>query len=155
MTMPMLDEVKAHMHATILEYLGTSKCITQTHLSNLGRYRTFFHQQQFPQRLCAGCFFVYWDDLLPCRHGFCKACTHNVSLQWKRSAHIQLSHCPACLAEFSSPFQIRLQPPTAGGRVLSLDGGGVRGIIELEILHQLSSLVGGNLPVDKLFSTLR
>ena len=62
-----------------------------------------------------------------------------------------MTRCPVCLDVFPKPFQIRPQPPTAGGRVLSLDGGGVKGIIELEILQQLCDLVGGDLSVDNLF----
>jgi hypothetical protein len=143
--------VKAHVLASIAEYLSAADCITLTHLSSLGKYGTFFQQQQHPQRLCAGCFFAYWDDVLPCRHGFCKVCTHNLSLQWKHSARIQITHCPVCLVIFPKPFRIRVQPPTAGGRVLSLDGGGVKGIIELEILQQLRTLIGGELPMDALF----
>jgi hypothetical protein len=153
-TAPVLCSIETHMHAAIIEYLSAGERVTLTHLTSLGRYQVLFHQQQGPQRLCAGCFFAYWDDVLPCRHGFCKACTHNISLHWKQSGRIYMSHCPACLVSFPSPFRIRLQPPTAGGRVLSLDGGGVKGIIELEILQQLSGLVGGDLPVDRLFDMI-
>jgi hypothetical protein len=153
-TAPVLCSVETHMHAAIVEYLSAGERITPTHLTSLGRYQGLFQQQQGHQRLCAGCFFAYWDDVLPCRHGFCKSCTHNISLHWKQSGRIHMSHCPACLVSFPSPFRIRLQPPTAGGRVLSLDGGGVKGIIELEILQQLGSLVGGDLPVDKLFDMI-
>jgi hypothetical protein len=149
-----LDEVKARMHAAMIQYLQAAECITRTHLSSLSSYRNFFEQQQNPQRLCTGCFFAYWDDMLPCRHGFCRECTHNLSLQWKHSAQIRMTHCPVCLEVFAKPFQIRPQPPTAGGRVLSLDGGGVRGIIELEVLQQLCDMVGGDLSVDQLFDLI-
>ena len=80
-------------------YLSTAESITRTHISSLRDYRGMFLQQQ-PQRLCVGCFFAYWDDLLPCQHGFCKVCTHNYSANWKHNACLQMTHCPACLETF-------------------------------------------------------
>lgn len=147
----MLNEVKVRMHAAIFNYFQASECVTKTHLSSLSSYHNFFKQQQNYQRLCTGCFFAYWDDMLPCQHGFCRDCTHNFSLQWKHSGCIRMARCPVCLDVFTKPFQIRPRPPTAGGRVLSLDGGGIKGIVELEILQQLCDLVGGELSIDMLF----
>ncbi|KAK0866001.1 hypothetical protein LTR87_015181 [Friedmanniomyces endolithicus] len=46
---------------------------------------------------------------------------------------------------------IRLKPPTAGVRVLSVDGGGVRGIIPLEFLHLLQRSFGSSCRIQDLF----
>lgn len=46
---------------------------------------------------------------------------------------------------------VRLKPPTAGIRILSIDGGGVRGIIPLEILSMLQGIAGSSCPVQDLF----
>jgi len=46
-----------------------------------------------------------------------------------------ISHCILCHSK--SELLIRLKPPTAGGRVLVLDGGGIRGIFTLQILRAL------------------
>jgi hypothetical protein len=46
-----------------------------------------------------------------------------------------LSECLFCSQAHSRPY--RFIPPTAGIRLLSLDGGGIRGIITLTVLAQL------------------
>ena len=47
-------------------------------------------------------------------------------------------------------FFVRLKPPTAGIRILSIDGGGVRGIIPLESLSLLQQLLGPDCPIQEL-----
>ena len=51
-----------------------------------------------------------------------------------------LSNCILCNAKFES-FRTVLKPPTAGLRILSIDGGGVRGIIPLQILRELEQVL--------------
>jgi patatin-like phospholipase/acyl hydrolase len=47
-------------------------------------------------------------------------------------------HCWLCWEEKGeSPHQIQLKPRCAGARILTLDGGGIRGIIELSVLQAL------------------
>jgi hypothetical protein len=142
---------KLHMLRAINEYLAVDVCVTQTHIRALAERRDFFQYQCNPQRLCSGCFFAYWDDVLPCGHGFCKSCTHNFSPQWRHSARLQLRCCPVCQITFTKPLDVKVQPPTAGGRILSLDGGGVRGVIGLELLHNISDQIGGLIPLHNLF----
>ncbi|KAL8939686.1 MAG: hypothetical protein Q9216_003226 [Gyalolechia sp. 2 TL-2023] len=47
--------------------------------------------------------------------------------------------------------KVRLKPPTAGVRILSIDGGGVRGVVPLESLSLLQNQLGPDLPLDSLF----
>lgn len=145
------EGAKLHMLTAIKNYLGVDACITQTHVRALTEHREFFIQQSRPQRLCAGCFFTYWDDVLPCGHGFCKRCTHNYYPQWTQSARLQFKSCPVCQEEWINPQEVKIQPPTAGGRILSLDGGGVKGVIGLEVLHAINALIGEQIPLHNLF----
>lgn len=46
-----------------------------------------------------------------------------------------ISQCILCQSK--GKLTIRLKPPTAGSRLLVLDGGGIRGISTLKILHAL------------------
>jgi len=48
-------------------------------------------------------------------------------------------------------FVTRLKPPTAGYRALSLDGGGVRGIVELAILRHLVEKLDLGVEAHQLF----
>ena len=52
------------------------------------------------------------------------------------------------------PVEIRVKPPHGGLRVLSLDGGGVRGIVELVVLHRLESSVGLEIPIGEYFDLI-
>jgi patatin-like phospholipase/acyl hydrolase len=52
-------------------------------------------------------------------------------------------HCWLCWEEKGErPHQIQLKPRCAGARILTLDGGGIRGIIELSVLQALHKEVG-------------
>ena len=43
------------------------------------------------------------------------------------------------------------RPPTAGVGLLSLDGGGVRGIVQTEILRMLEEKIGLPIPIQEHF----
>jgi hypothetical protein len=49
------------------------------------------------------------------------------------------------------PYKAQIKPDLAGVRVLSLDGGGVRGIVEITTLLRLESQVGLGIPLSQLF----
>jgi len=65
--------------------------------------------------------------------------------------------CVLCSsAEPSSqwPLKIQLNPEISGVRVLSLDGGGVRGIVELAVLRRLETCIGLGLPLGEFFDLI-
>jgi hypothetical protein len=49
---------------------------------------------------------------------------------------------------------IRIKPNGAGINILSLDGGGIRGIVQLEILRALEQALGDRIPVQRLFDLM-
>ena len=49
---------------------------------------------------------------------------------------------------------MKLKPKCAGVRVLTLDGGGVRGIVELAILGELERRVGLEVSITELFDLI-
>jgi patatin-like phospholipase/acyl hydrolase len=55
---------------------------------------------------------------------------------------------------FQEPFTIQIQPSTADGRILALDGGGGRGIIELEIMQETGTTIGLGMPLHGLFDLI-
>lgn len=57
----------------------------------------------------------------------------------------------SCLLCFSGWLTVALKPLTAGVRILSIDGGGIRGVVPLEFLGILPNVVGPNCPIRDLF----
>ncbi|THC93591.1 hypothetical protein EYZ11_006944 [Aspergillus tanneri] len=58
------------------------------------------------------------------------------------------------LCEGSRCLTVRLKPPTAAPRVLSIDGGGSRVIVPLENLEMLQEAVGPDMPIADLFDLM-
>ncbi|KAJ5795907.1 uncharacterized protein N7518_004447 [Penicillium psychrosexuale] len=81
---------------------------------------------------CFSCMCRPPEHMLPYRHAICDTC---VILFGDASTHaeyyIDLSECPIC---------VRQLPPTKRPIVISLDGGGVRGVIQLGLLRAAGAL---------------
>ncbi|KAK6436023.1 hypothetical protein LTR95_007787 [Oleoguttula sp. CCFEE 5521] len=101
---------------------------------------------------CLLCIMRAPKKVLPCGHALCDNCIRSFgtpSYEQKYSYHL-----PVCLlcGQSDQPATIQLLPPTAGVRVLSLDGGGVKGIIPLTFLDQLEKrLAGFQIPIRDHF----
>jgi patatin-like phospholipase/acyl hydrolase len=46
---------------------------------------------------------------------------------------------------------VRVHPPTAGVGVLSIDGGGARGVLPLEFMRRIQDRIGLPMPLQKFF----
>jgi hypothetical protein len=62
---------------------------------------------------------------------------------------LYLTHCILC--ENQVDILVKIKPATASIRVLSIDGGGTRGVTPLEILVILQELVGEEVPLYDIF----
>ena len=51
----------------------------------------------------------------------------------------------------ANPHQIRLKPRCAGARILTLDGGGIRGIVELALVKAIEREVGIGIEIGEMF----
>jgi hypothetical protein len=86
---------------------------------------------------------------LPCGHIICDNCVWRYgdrSDVWTFDIH----HCFLCKLE-TPGINIKFKPPTATARLLSIDGGGARGIIPLIFLQALEERVGLPYPVQGNF----
>lgn len=97
---------------------------------------------------------------MSCGHGFCDECVKDFGTVDESCRYqYKLDRCVLCLQDFGinpktaaeSMQLLRLIPKCAGIRILTLDGGGIRGIVELAILEKLESRVGLKVPVRDLF----
>lgn len=79
------------------------------------------------------------DNVLSCGHSLCDNCIRLIGEQWidADSAvddQYLVKECPLC---GKGNLLVGLRPPTAGIRLLTLDGGGVRGKISIMILKMM------------------
>jgi hypothetical protein len=87
--------------------------------------------------------------MLPCHHAICDICVVIFGLPSKNAEyHFDLHHCPVCSESFQ--VVIRQLPPTKSPVVFSLDGGGVRGMIQLGLLQSLEKRLGNEILLSQI-----
>lgn len=89
------------------------------------------------------------EHMLPCYHAICDTCVVIFGLPSKTAEyHFNIPHCPVCSQSFQ--LEIRQLPPTKRPVVLSLDGGGIRGIIQLGLLRSLEKRLGNGISLSQI-----
>ena len=87
-------------------------------------------------QLCLYCLFRKPEHSLRCGHALCESCICRFGAKRQQMEYsYSVSQCLLCQSK--SELVVRLKPPTAGSRLLVLDGGGIRGIFTLQILRAL------------------
>jgi hypothetical protein len=108
--------------------------------------------------VCYGCFFGRPEYQLPCNHVICEYCIKDFDETPKEDQYPGWAthhSCIICEASDSGwPYRIPLKPDLARVRVLSLDGGGIRGIVELTILQRLENLIDLGIPLGQFFDLM-
>ena len=103
----------------------------------------------FSNNTCFYCVRRKPEHVLTCGHGICETCIHTFG---HAEAAVEYSYrIGACLLCGSGTLRVTLKPSTAGVRLLSIDGGGVRGVIPLEFLVLLQNELGSACKVQDLF----
>ncbi|RPA95785.1 FabD/lysophospholipase-like protein [Choiromyces venosus 120613-1] len=88
-----------------------------------------------------------------CGHVICQECLE--SLAKNGQDDFELSRCPRHNdREWTPPWRTSINPPTVGLRILSLDGGGVRSIVQLIILQELEKLIGLGVNIVDFFDLI-
>jgi len=109
--------------------------------------------------VCYGCLLGRPEYSLPCEHAICLTCVEDFDQTegWARYPGV-VTHkeCIICSASAGKgwPYRTSVRPDLAGLRVLSLDGGGVRGIVELVLLQRLEKSIGIGLPLGQFFDLM-
>lgn len=90
---------------------------------------------------CYTCLARMSDSKLECGHTICSICIQifGVKSIFGRYSYT-LKDCLLCRSN-TGGFILTLKPPTAGVRILSIDGGGVRGVIPIKALIGLEDMI--------------
>jgi hypothetical protein len=106
-------------------------------------------------KTCFTCLRTVPDHCLPCGHALCEFCVMDFGgVSPERGSAILLEHCVLCLDTWKEPQLVKLKPRCAGVRVLALDGGGVKGILEIAMLLKLEERIGLGLPIQEFFDLI-
>ncbi|GIZ36674.1 hypothetical protein CKM354_000014300 [Cercospora kikuchii] len=103
---------------------------------------------------CFSCLMAIPEYTLPCGHVLCSACSRAYGKEVR--PHIRLlSVCPLHHDRpFITDHRINFKPEHAGTRVLCLDGGGIRGIIELAVLGLIENTLGCGFQIQAFFDLI-
>lgn len=111
--------------------------------------------QLFSHSSCFSCLMSVPEHALPCGHIICHACLKSFGKSVGRTT-IAMSSCPLHNDEtrWQEPRNIQLKPKGAGVRVLSLDGGGIRGVVQLEVLREIEQVLGNLFSISSFFDLI-
>ncbi|KAH7087111.1 hypothetical protein FB567DRAFT_526936 [Paraphoma chrysanthemicola] len=124
-------------------------------------FRTVGSASQFSSHSsCFCCLMQTPQHVLRCGHVICTRCVKGYCRREGVTANVDsvllLDYCPlhSKATRWETPFIVRFKPAHAGVRILCLDGGGMRGIVELEVLRAIQSEIGWKLPVRVFFDLI-
>ncbi|OCL08081.1 hypothetical protein AOQ84DRAFT_293846 [Glonium stellatum] len=104
---------------------------------------------------CFCCLMEIPEHPLPCGHILCAKCVRSFG-QAHNKSNFELNSCPLHPddSRWAKPCVVRFKPEYAGSRILSLDGGGIRGIVELEVLRAIQEELGNKIPIREFFDLI-
>lgn len=104
---------------------------------------------------CFSCLRELPECALPCGHILCLPCVKTYGKKTSKTT-IELMRCPLHVQDViaNPPWVIPIKPARAGVRILCLDGGGVRSIVELQVLKAIKKVLGPKLPLQLFFDLI-
>ena len=104
-------------------------------------------------RTCLLCLCRAPEHVLSCGHSTCDACLKIFGIE--TSIYEYRFEIPSCLLCVDRGSVIgKTLPPTSGVRALTIDGGGICGVIPLEFLRLLQRILGPTIPIQDLFDVV-
>ena len=101
-------------------------------------------------KTCFACLQHPPDHVLPCGHAFCPRCVQETAKP-SRFAVCAFDVLSCLICGRQAMHQVQLKPRCAGVRILTLDGGGIRGIVELALLLRIHRAVGLEISIRDMF----
>ncbi|KAF2650662.1 hypothetical protein K491DRAFT_697115 [Lophiostoma macrostomum CBS 122681] len=161
----MLHQHILHFEAKVQEQLlinqATDELNVTTALHLTGVKRFYQHlggaDKFISHSVCFCCLREMAEHPLPCGHILCTRCVRVYGSPSERlSGMYVVTSCPLhdTTGVFPAQWGIYFKPELAGVRILSLDGGGIRGIAILETLRQVELELGKRIPVQDFFDLI-
>lgn len=99
---------------------------------------------------CLFCLSGLPRQILECGHRMCDDCVRRFAhCRAGEESGFMVKACMICGT--ASLLRVQLKPVTAGVRILSLDGGGMRGVLTLQLLQNIQSALGSTVRVQDFF----
>jgi hypothetical protein len=123
--------------------------------TNMQKFKQYWKDVQ-SNKTCLGCLQAVPDHMLECGHSFCDRCIQEFGKpsEWYEYGWV-VSSCLLCQSSWQDGgLLFRLHPICAGVRALTLDGGGVRGIVEISLLEKLHTAIDLDFPLRECFDII-
>lgn len=132
------------------EYLSMGKASAmELHISNLRAQGTIW-RAVLSKRTCLICISRVPQYFLPCGHSLCGICVSKLGTALLGEEYCY-EHKICFLCHESKACSFRIRPPTSGVRVITVDGGGIRGVMPLEVIILLQGILGPALAIHDFF----
>lgn len=142
------DFIKRHLAVYHTEMDSHGKTAVEVHQGNVGAMGIPWLELQ-SNHSCLLCLRRKTENPLSCGHTICNVCVRIFGDE------MPLVECQyrvgTCLLCRLGTCMVRLKPPSAGERLLALDGGGTRGVILLDILAIMQNMLGNEVYIQDLF----
>ena len=125
----------------------TSESSAEIHRNNI-KPQSLWWANLRSNHTCLFCLRRKPEHVLSCGHACCEICVRIFGMEMLGTEdHYQMGSCILC---DSGTLKARLKPASAGFSIMSIDGGGIRGVIPLEFLSRLQNILGPECPIQDL-----
>ncbi|KAH7392786.1 acyl transferase/acyl hydrolase/lysophospholipase [Pyrenochaeta sp. MPI-SDFR-AT-0127] len=159
-----IRDIHQHLQATLEGEQGVSEetCLLRIHSDVMDRlYAITGSASDFlSHSTCFCCLMQAPQHILPCGHVLCANCVRSYGKTLIGGTTTKSVLCLSCcplhpgVTQWQPPFIVRFKPDQAGVRLLSLDGGGIRGIVELEVLRAIQRQFSDRIPIRAFFDLI-
>lgn len=127
------------------------KASTEIHTENLNRFQDHWRKIR-SDSTCFVCLRRRPQYNQSCGHCVCQTCVINFGEPSQDDPwDFRMRQCFLCNADMPEEMVVKVHPPTAGAGVLCIDGGGVRGVIPLELMKRIRDRINLPIPFQKFF----